>query len=124
MRAGTVLSLIAASILILSCGEDSTGPSGPDVTPSTLSVEFTGDSSKVGVDNNPITFSHSALSITTARENETDSKGSCEVTSSWTICGDAAFKSYVLYRSESPGISSEPSSAEILGVFTNANTSE
>ena len=117
MRAGIILSLIAAFILIFSCGDDSTGPSGPDITPSTLSVEFTGDSSKVGVDDTPGTSSHTALSITASGENETDSKGSCEVTASWTICDEAAFNS-IIYRSESPGISSDPSSATILRVIS------
>ena len=124
MRAGIILSLIAAFVLIFSCGEDSTGPSGSDITPSTLSVEFTGDSSKVGEDDTPVTSSHTALSITASLERESDSKGSCEVTASWTICGEAAFKSYILYRSESPGISSDPSSATILRVISDVNESE
>ena len=124
MRTGVILSLIAAFVLIFSCGEDSTGPSGADITPSTLSVEFTGDSSKVGDDDTPVTSSHTALSITASGENDTDSKGSCEVTASWTICGEAAFNSYILYRSESPGISSDPSSATILRVISDVNESE
>jgi len=87
-------------------------------------VVFTGDSSKVGKVINPVTFSHTALAITSSREFEADSKGSCEVTVSWTICIEEAYKNYILYRSESPGISSDPSSAEVLGIFTDPNTSE
>jgi len=124
MRAGIILALIAAFILIFSCGENSTGPSGPDVTPSILSLEFTGDSSKAGEDDTPGASSNPALSMTASRENEIDSKGSCEVTASWTICGEAAFNSYILYRSESPGISSDPSSATILRVISDVNESE
>ncbi len=110
MKAGIFLSLIAAFVLVISCGEESTGPSGPDITPSTLSVEFTGDSSKIGEDD--------------TRAVDINSKGNCEVTASWTICGEAAFKSYILYRSESPGISSDPSAATILRVISDVNKSE
>lgn len=124
MKTGIFLSLIAALVLVFSCGEDSTGPSGPDITPSTLSVEFTGDSSKIGETTGLSTSSHSALSITTSGAIDISSKGSCEVTASWTICGEAAFKSYILYRSESPGISSDPSAATILRVISDVNESE
>ncbi len=124
MKTGIILSLVAAFALIISCGEDSTGPSGPDVTSSTLSLEFTGDSSKAGENSATGISSHTALSIAASREDETDSKGVCEVTASWTICGEAAFKSYVLYRSESPGISSDPSSATVLRVISDVNESE
>ena len=42
MRKGILLPLLATFALTLSCG-DSTGPSGADVSPSTLSAEYTGD---------------------------------------------------------------------------------
>ena len=58
MRTGIVLSLIVAITLIFSCGEESTGPSGPDVSPSTLSVAFTGDSSKGRWPSNTILSHH------------------------------------------------------------------
>ena len=123
MKNGISFSILAAFVLILSCG-DSTGPSGADVSPSTLSVEYTGDPFKAGEDNSPGAPSQTALSIANSLEIGTGPKGSCVVTASWTICGDAAFKSYILYRSESPEIPSDPSSAEVLGVFNDVNTSE
>jgi hypothetical protein len=68
-------------------------PSGPGSGPtaSELTVGFTGDSS------------------------------SCEVTVNWTICPDGDFANYVLYRSESPSISSSPDSALVLCSFSEAN---
>ncbi|MCD4848726.1 MAG: YncE family protein [Candidatus Aegiribacteria sp.] len=80
--------------------------------------------SKAGEDNSPGTPSQTALSMANSREIGTGAKGSCEVTASWTICGEAAFKTYVLYKSESPGISTDPSSAEVLIVINDVNTTE
>ncbi len=94
-------------LLLPACG-DSTGPSQVDLTPSVLSLVFTGDSSK-------------ALS---ERSVLTGTKGACEVTVTWTICSESAFDNYVLYRSETSGISADPSTALVLGVFSEANTSQ
>ncbi len=115
-----VLSLLLASIALLSCGDGGTGPSVPDLTASTLTIEFTGDSSKIVVDFRPCVLQES-LSFSGNKASD-GSKGICEVTASWTICPDGSFDSYTLYRSETPGISSSPSSAELLGVFTDPNT--
>ena len=104
-----------ALLLILACG-DSTGPSGSDLTPSTLSVSFTGGTGKAGPDGT------SYLSTSASGQNSTGTKSSCIVTASWTICTDPGFHSYVLYRSETEDISSDPSSAEIIGEFTVVNT--
>jgi YVTN family beta-propeller protein len=124
MRTGIVLSAIATLALIVSCGDESTGPSGSELTPSTLSLSFTGDSSKIGV-NNDLSFPRQeALSIISSRENRTDSKGNCEVTVSWTECTGGTFQSYTLYRSEISGIFSNPTSAEVLGKFTDASNTE
>jgi YVTN family beta-propeller protein len=90
-------------ILLISCG-NSTGPSGSEVSPSTLSVTFTGSTD--GVASGP---AHCAA----AEEGGSPdgAKSICRVTASWTMCTDQGFDSYVLYRSESPGIQSNPSSA-------------
>lgn len=102
--------------LLLACG-DSTGPSGSDLSPSTLSVSFTGHTGKAGPD------AASDLSASALGRNSTGTKSSCIITASWTICSDQGFHSYVLYRSETNDISSDPSSAKILGEFTQVNTS-
>ena len=122
MRIRIVLLLVSAFIVVMSCGE-STGPSVPDLSPSTLSLEFTGDSSKIGIDRDCSSIQITPLSISTRELNDGE-KGDCEVTASWTICPENSFHSYILYRSENPGISSSPSSAEVLGVFTDPNTTE
>ncbi len=96
-------------ILLISCG-DSTGPSGPEISPSTLSVTFTG-STDAGA---------SGPAHSTAAEERGSSDGAmsiCRVTASWTMCTDQGFCSYVLYRSESPDIQSNPSSAVELAVI-------
>jgi len=104
--------------LLFACG-DSTGPSGFDLTPSTLSVTFTGGTGKTGLNG---TSDLSASDIPYSVHSSTGAKSSCIVTASWTICTDPGFNSYVLYRSETENISSDPSSADILGEFTSANT--
>ncbi len=111
----SVLMLALTTVIILSCGEDPSGPSGSSLTPSVLSLVLTGDSSKTGSDSNQneaFLFSSTGL------------KGECEVTASWTICDESEFASYTLYRSENPDISENTSSATVLGVFSDPNTSE
>ncbi len=93
----TRISILTALILLLSIA-CSTDPSGSDINPSTLSVSFTGQTGKGAMSD-------------------------CLVTAFWSICTDLGFNSYVLYRSEVPGISSDPSSADIVGEFTTINTS-
>ncbi len=73
------------------CGSGSTEPSGNDVSPSTLSVDITGE---------------------------------LEATLIWSICEDEAFSSYVLYRSQASGIEIDQSEAEVLAVFTDADSIE
>ena len=114
----TAISLLIISlitIVVLSCGDDPSGPSGSNLTPSVLSLAFTGDSSK--------TVSE-ADQIEALRFSTTGPKGVCEVTASWTICDQSEFASYTLYRSENPDISENISSATVLGVFSDPNTSE
>ncbi|MCD4700672.1 MAG: YncE family protein, partial [Candidatus Aegiribacteria sp.] len=114
----TVTSLLVISLItlvILSCGDDPSGPSGSDLTPSVLSLAFTGDSSKIGSDSDQ----SEALLFSTIGP-----KGAYDVTASWTICDQSEFASYTLYRSENPDISTDPSAAIVLGVFSDPNTSE
>ncbi len=111
----SVLMLALTTVIISSCGEDPSGPSGSSLTPSVLSLAFTGDSSKTGSDSNQ----NEAL-----RFSSTGPKEECEVTASWTICDESEFASYILYKSESPHISDNISSATVLGVFSDPNKSD
>ena len=95
MKKLILATIIALSLLLIAC-EDSTGPSESDLTPSVLSLEFTGDT----LQNN------------------------CEVTVSWILCPEEEFKSYVLYRSETAGIEADSSQAQMLGIFTDQSTDE
>ncbi len=97
MKIGIALLVaIMMLALIVNCGgDDSTGPSESSLTPSTLSLAYTGDSTVT-----------------------------CEVTASWTSCPESEFESYVLYRSESAGIASDPSSADVVTTITDVNTTE
>ena len=45
----------------------------------------------------------------------------CQVTATWTICPDANFEAYSLYRSHLPGIAANPDTAEVLVVYTDAD---
>ena len=118
----TVIGLLLVS-LITSCGDSSTSPSGSEISPSMLSVEFTGDSSKVDQDDRTVT-TENASDRTAGLRITNGPKGNCEVTATWSMCTDISFNSYVLYRSDSSGISSNPSSAEVLGVFSDPNVTE
>ena len=120
LRGVVFLLLLFAGIVFLSCGDGSTGPSVPNLTASILTVEFTGDSSKIGTDFKLCLLQEAVSS--SARKVSDVSKSNCEVTASWTICPESSFDSYALYRSETPDISSSSSSAEVLGVFTDPNT--
>ncbi|MCD4702573.1 MAG: YncE family protein [Candidatus Aegiribacteria sp.] len=113
------VTVTVAFVLLFACG-DSTGPSGPDVSPSTLSVSFTGTTAKIGSNVAP---EASTVALLSSSQNSTGPKSSCILTASWTICSDQGFHSYVLYRSETSGISSDTSSAEILTEVTSVNTS-
>lgn len=108
MKYGIVFVITTLIILLLPACGDSTGPSQVDLTPSVLSLVFTGDSSK----------------IISERSDLMEIKGACEVTVTWTICPESLFDSYVLYRSEGSGISADPSIAQVLGVFSDANINQ
>ncbi len=103
---GFVISTLII-LLLLACG-DSTGPSEPDLTPSVLSLAFTGDSSKAFSERNVLS----------------GIRGACELTVTWTICPESVFENYVLYRSETAGIAADPSTGLVLGVFSDANSNQ
>ncbi len=97
-------ALTACMIVLASCGEDPSGPSGGEgPTPSNLRVQFTGGWTPWEDAGRP----------------ERGPKDlSWEVTATWSMCPDtAAFLSYTLFRSQSPGIEEDPDSAEILEVL-------
>ncbi|MCK5117634.1 MAG: YncE family protein [Candidatus Aegiribacteria sp.] len=118
MRTILIIFLSVTVAFLFACG-NSTGPSGSDLTPSILSVNFTGHNCKNSSNAARATLSEDV----SASVSSTESKITCTVTVFWTICCDQNFNSYVLYRSENADISSDPSSAVILGEFTLVNTS-
>lgn len=118
MRCTLVLLVSAIITLCISCGDDATGPDNPAVSPSTLSLSYTSDSS--WKENTPSLSGTSLAGVTSTR----NAKGNCIVTASWTICPETTFQSYTLYRSLSSDISANPSSASVLGIFTDPNVSE
>jgi formylglycine-generating enzyme required for sulfatase activity len=111
------LLALAAGMVFGSCGDDGTGPSDQDLTASTLTLEFTGDTSRIDADGSCVITLREAPA-SSVREASDGSKGSCVVTASWTTCPESAFSSYTLFRSETPGISLSPSSADVLCVLT------
>lgn len=90
-------------LLVVGCGDPS-GPPLSNLTPAILTASFTGDSTKVS----PKSLSPNV---------------NCEITLSWTVCGESEFDSYVLHRSESPNIEENPEESTVLGVFQDANIS-
>lgn len=88
----------------LSCG---VGPQ-TDPTPSTLSVEFTGEAKNLH-------------EMQTASLNSLGTRSACQVTAIWSVCIDETYKSYALYRSTSPDISQNPAEAQLLNVFTSSD---
>ena len=109
--------LVSGPALLISCG-DSTGPSGSNISPSTLTVNFTGSTGRA--------FPESTVepvSTVLSSRGHTCPKSSCMTTAFWTVCSDHGFNSYVLYRSLTPDIKTNPSSADTLGEFTSPNTS-
>ncbi|MCD4776897.1 MAG: YncE family protein [Candidatus Aegiribacteria sp.] len=111
------VTIVFALVLLLAC----VNSTGPDVASSTLSVDFTGSTDKTESGDASIPCATAVLSF--SRLNSTGTKSSCVVTASWTICSNQDFNSYVLYRSETSHIPSHLSSADILGKFTQINTS-
>lgn len=105
---------VATVFLTLSCSE-STGPNGVGVLPSTLSVTFTGST------DSPVSGQPESKSIDGGAGIEY-CNSICRVRAFWTMCSDQTFDSYILYRSETPGIKEDPSSAELLTEITSQIT--
>jgi hypothetical protein len=119
VRLSGSLLAIATLASMISCG---IGPEGPNLTPSDLTVEFTGDSSKVCDLASLFIAGAPGLPASSADGSTDGPLDICEVTASWTPSSDVDFCSYVLYRAESPDISSDPASATILGEFANRDS--
>ncbi|MCD4776112.1 MAG: YncE family protein [Candidatus Aegiribacteria sp.] len=119
MKNVITIALSIGIVLLSTCG-DNTGPSGSDISPSTLSVNFTGQACKSGAGNTQEHAAAPVLSFT--GQNSTGQKSNCLVTAFWSVCSDHAFSSYILYRSESSDISSDPSSADVVCEITSPNT--
>lgn len=113
-----LISMLLTVSVFISCGESPSEPENTP-TPSILTVEFTGEVRSPQ-------HQEASLQMTTHTEgtqgqrNQT-TQSECEITATWTICPDADFQSYSLYRSMLPGIAATPETAEVLVVFTNAN---
>ena len=120
------LSLIAVCLFILiSCGDPS-GPQAEYPTPSVLFVEFTGETDLREGRSSTQTLCSSQRQDLSPREaglrTEVDrGRGICIVTAEWTECNDDDFERYELFRSESPGIQSDPSEATLLVTFTSSS---
>lgn len=119
MKQNAALSLILLSVwLVCSCGSSPSEPDNPP-SPSVLTVEFTGETNGL---QRSIESSGSATG-----EGFSDGTGPlhpkdlCQVTAAWTICADANFASYALYRSPTADISENMSSAEVLVVYNDPN---
>jgi|GEM_PF-975970 len=98
--------------VLLSCG--TTGPESSGLAPSTLTVTFTGSTDGDTTSPHPLPVTGSG---------GTDGTSSvCRVTASWTMCTDHGFSSYMLYRSQSPGIASDTSTAVLVQEIDNYNT--
>jgi len=97
-------ALTASMIVLASCGEDPSGPSGGEgPTPSNLWVQFTGGWSP-WEDRGPPERGAKDLSW--------------KVTATWSMCPDTSdFLSYSLFRAQSPGIEEDPGSADLLEEF-------
>jgi len=95
-----LLALLAAACLT-SCDDPTSIP-----TPSQLNITYSGDPIW-----RPLETDHPSI----APGNGVDL--ACRVSLDWTVCPDHDFKRYVLYRSETPGISGSQSSAVIIGTF-------
>lgn len=101
--------------LLFSCGKDPSGPPvDPGPTASVLSAEFTGDWTPPDTSSNKSTVRISSPAPLTT---------SWEISASWTECPDADFMDYSLWRSETPGIAEDPSSAILRETFTGVGDS-
>lgn len=95
-----------------------------DVTPSTLSVSFTGDTGAVIRSIGSLIGAELESTDRSSRERITltdSGRGYCQVTANWTECPDSDFLNYTLYRSTNQNISQDTTNAVNLGTNTNSN---
>ena len=105
----TLTTLLAMLPFLLSCGDSPSGPPvNPGPTPSELAAEFTGSWTPPDT-----TFSLASAPIL----QPVPLALHWSVAVSWTECPDADFQYYRLFRSETPGISENLSSADRLGTW-------
>ncbi len=109
------LAIVFALIAFTACGDSS--PSGVDTTPpeaSQLSAHFSGDTTKTLISN---TFETIASPLIATETHGFDDKGNNIVTLDWTQCSNEDFYSYLLYRSESPGIEHNTDNALLIAAI-------
>jgi len=121
-----LVGFISVMILVLGCVIDLSGAGGSDPAASVLEVEFTGEVKSTGSSSSVeailVDVSDNQAHHTTGLRSGMDAdKGTCQVTATWTRCPDSDFVNYRLYRSLSPNISGDPSSAVYLGHFYSAD---
>jgi hypothetical protein len=86
-----VLLALSLGLLTFACGDDEGGPSGPGDDP--------------------------AASVLAAQASASENS----IALSWSACADSDFEEYRLYRSENPGIESDPGSATLVDVFVSSS---
>gem|GEM_PF-4017969 len=117
-RISLLISFTLLGSLFMSCGDSPSGPENTP-TPSVISVDFTGEAKSFQRESVSLQMSTRGGSVEGQENLGTQSH--CEITATWTICPDANFQSYSLYRSTLPEIASNPENAEVLVVYTDAN---
>lgn len=118
MKQDAVWSLLLVVGLVCACGSSPSGPDNPP-SPSVLAVDFTGETNGL-----QRSSENRFMDIGEGFSEGADPlhpKGFCQVTATWTICADANFASYALYRSTTANISENMSSAEVLVVYSDPN---
>jgi hypothetical protein len=110
--------LLLAVSLFIGCGDSPSGP-GNTPTPSVISVEFTGE--EKGAQGEGVSLQIGGRGGVTRGLGNLGPQSHCQITATWTICPDANFKSYSLYRSTVPGIAGNHENADVLVAYTDAN---
>ena len=105
--------VVMLCLLLLASCSNGTGPSGTSVSPSTLTVIFTGSTNS---------GPGSRKELRRNGDPDIGILSACMVTASWTMCTDRGFDSYRLYRSLSPDIASDTSSAVLVADIDSYNS--
>ncbi len=122
----SILAAVFISFLVLiNCGDKTSGVDSDPPQASSLSVEYTG-SKGIGRANHtiePINLRNDATGSTASVNVTTTGKG-CQVTASWTQCSSDDFASYTLYRSANQFISSDTTSATRLTTVSSVSSTD